>query len=389
MQCNTPPPSACNGQILTTYYDPNGTCVQGVCEYRFTTQTCPTGCQNGACSTCTPGSATFSADVTDFDSLATVGPLPALASGAGYEVRSYMQVKDSYAGIPVPIYAPADMVLESSVNYRDPAHDPSDSGYAGEWALMFSASCDTQVSFAHIRQVVAAISDATDKSPGSNGIALSRVAFKAGDVIGSYTRGPGYFAWDFVVSDAATTNTFVNMPRYEDAQLKYLHTICPFDPYPADTRQKYLAILGNNNDAPVAGRKCGTVEHDKAGSAAGVWFHAPYARGQGQDARARSGNPVSLFTSEWGSVYAADLDGDATTVGFTTFRIDPSNPTFKDPETITTDYCYERRASSITLVNEGWVYFHLVSNDVMHMAWSPTGACPPSFPASGYATLYR
>src|SRR5437763_1207567 len=83
-----PAANQCDGTMLKTYYDPNGTCSGGVCSYRFTTQDCPRGCQDGACIThvCTPGSAVFTSDVTDVASLATVGPLPALAGGAGYEI---------------------------------------------------------------------------------------------------------------------------------------------------------------------------------------------------------------------------------------------------------------------------------------------------------------
>ncbi|HXI54942.1 MAG TPA: hypothetical protein VNO55_02710 [Polyangia bacterium] len=391
VQCNAPPPNQCDGSMLKTYYDPNGTCSAGTCSYRFTTSACPRGCQDGKCITvsCLPGSASFTADVTDLASLQTVGPLPALAGGAGYEIRSYMQVKDSYAGVRVPIYAPANMTIQASVHYHDPLHDPADADYQGEWGLMFEASCTTQISFAHIREVVQKIADVTVTSGSSAGELVSHpVDFLAGEIIGYYKRGPGYFAWDFVVTDSSVTNQFINMPRYVDGQLKFLHAICPYDPYPSQMRQPYLDLLGTNNDPPTVGRKCGTVAHDRAGTIAGVWFHAPYTGGGADAARSASGNPLSVFRAETDAVYLADLDGDTTTVGFETFRIDPTNPTYRDPETVTSSYCYERRTTP-TAEPSGWAYFNLASATELHVAYAQQGGCPPTFPATGVRTYYR
>ena len=392
MNCSTPPGNECDGSKLKTYYDPNGTCSAGVCSYRFSSQDCPRGCKDGSCIqvTCTPGSAVFTADVTDVASLATVGPLPALAGGAGYEIRSYMQVKDSYSGVRVPIYAPTKMTLVASVHYVDPLHDGSDSDYHGEWGLTFEASCTTQVGFAHIREVVAKISEVTVTSDaGSAGELVSHpVDFAAGEVIGYYVRGPGYFAWDFVVTDTTVTNAFVNLPRYQTGQLKFLHAICPYDLYAPAMRQHYLDLLGTNNDPPKPGRKCGTVAHDHAGSAAGTWFHAPYAGGSADEARAASGNPLSIFKAETDAVYVADLDGDSNKVGFLTFRIDPSNPTYRDPETITDSHCYERHVTANDPAS-GWAYVKRLSETRLQVAYGEQGACPVAFPATGVRDYHR
>jgi hypothetical protein len=392
-QCTTPPANACDGSVLKTYFSPNGTCSAGICSYPFTMQDCPRGCKEGACimHTCTPGPAVFTADVTDIASLATVGPLPALAGGAGYEIRSYMQVKDSYAGMAVPIYAPTAMTLVASVHYFDPQHDPGDTAYQGEWGLTFEASCTTQVAFAHIREVVQKISDATVTNPdagSAGGLVSHPVDFAAGEVIGHYLRGPGYFAWDFVVTDTTVTNAFVNMPRYQDGQLKFLHAICPYDPYPQPMRQRYLDLLGTNNDPPKAGRKCGTAAHDKIGSAAGVWFHAPYGHGTADEARSASGNPLSLFKAETDAVYVADLDGDSDKVGFLTFRIDPTNPTYRDPETITTSHCYERHLNPNDPAT-GWAFVQVLSDTDMQVAYGEQGGCPVSFPTTGVRAYHR
>jgi hypothetical protein len=389
--CSTPPANSCDGSMLKTYYDPNGTCSAGVCSYKFSVQNCPRGCMDGHCITvtCTPGSATFTADVTDIDSLATVGPLPALAGGAGYEIRSYMQVKDSYAGVRVPIYAPTKMTLLASVHYSDPLHDPSDTDYHGEWGLVFEASCTTQVTFAHVREVETKISDATVPSDAGTGELVSHpVDFAAGEVIGHYIRGPGYFAWELVVNDTTVTNTFSNMQRYQDGQLKFLHAVCPYDPYPPQMRQRYLELLGTNNDPPKAGRKCGTVSHDHAGSVAGVWFHAPYSGGTADQARAASGNPLSIFKAETDVVFIADLDGDTNKVGFATFRIEPGNPSYLDPESIADSHCFERHVSP-TDPGSGWAWVKRLSDTQLQVAYGLQGPCPVAFPTTGVRDYYR
>ena len=384
-----PPASVCEGATLTTY-TAGGSCVAGVCSYPPGMRTCQWGCKDGACKECTPGRAVFTANVTDIASLATVGPLPALAGGVDYEIRSYMQVKDSYAGMPVSIYAPTAMTLVASTHYFDPLHDPSDTDYHGEWGLTFQATCSTQVTFAHIRDVAQKIKDATvstDAGTGNN-LASHPVDFTAGEVIGSYLRGLGYFAWDFVVTDDSVTNTFVNMPRYQDAQHKLLHAICPYDLYPLAMRQPYLDLLGTNDHPPKAGRLCGTVEHDKVGTAAGVWFHVPYTHGTAQEARDGSRNPLSLFKAETDVVYVANLDGAPTKPGSLAFRIEPSNPTYRDPTTITTGHCYERRLAPAGPAT-GWAYVNIVSDTQMKVAYAADGACPATFPTSGVQDYYR
>jgi hypothetical protein len=369
-------------------YTAGGTCLGGVCSYPPGMRNCPLGCKDGACKECTPGSAVFTADVTDIASLATVGPLPALAGGVDYEIRSYMQVKDSYAGTPVSIHAPTAMTLVASTHYFDPLHDPGDTQYQGEWGLTFQATCNTQVTFAHIRDVTQKIKDATVSTDGAAGGLSQPVDVTAGEVIGSYLRGPGYFAWDFVVTDESVTNAFVNMGRYRDAQHKLLHAICPYDPYSPAMRQPYLDLLGTNNDPPKAGRLCGTVAHDKVGTAAGVWFHVPYTQGTAQEARDGSRNPLSLFKAVTDVVYVANLDGAPTKPGSLAFRIEPTNPTYLDPTAITTSHCYERHLTA-TSPATGWAYVKIVSDMQMQVAYAEQGACPATFPTTGIQNYYR
>ncbi|HEY6879486.1 MAG TPA: hypothetical protein VI299_15775, partial [Polyangiales bacterium] len=389
--CSSPPASTCDGNTLVSYSFA-GSCVSGTCTYPQQTTPCQQGCANGQCtrSVCTPGAAVFSHDITDVDALFAVSPLPALSGSAAYEVRSFMQFKDSYIDVSVPIYAPADGRIVAASHYRDPLHSPSDTSYMGEWGLVFEATCTTSVTLAHVHDVPQAVADALGQSTGGSGLLQldTPIPLHAGDVLGHYVRGVGYGAWDFVVLDQSVTNTFVNQDRFVDADLKYLHAICPFDPFVPELRQRYYGLLGTTSDPPVQSRSCGTVAHDKLGTAAGLWFHLPYARGQGLDARSTTGNPFSLFSAVFGSVFVADLDGTAVAPGFLTFRIDPENPTFRDPETITTSHCYERRDGPGGSAS-GWAFVHVVSDTELDLAYDVTGACPQQMPTSGVTRLYR
>src|SRR5204863_88469 len=79
--------------------------------------------------------------------------------------------------------------------------------------------------------------------------------------------------------------------------------------------------------------------------------------------------------AETDAVYVADLDGDTNKVGFDTFRIDPTNPTYLDPESVTSSHCYERHLTP-TDPATGWAYLDLVSATELRVAYAKDGAWP-------------
>jgi hypothetical protein len=49
--CNTPPPPACANPLALNTYTAPGLCKDGTCEYPYTEQSCPNGCKDGKCLT--------------------------------------------------------------------------------------------------------------------------------------------------------------------------------------------------------------------------------------------------------------------------------------------------------------------------------------------------
>ena len=69
------------------------------------------------------------------------------------------------------------------------------------------------------------------------------------------------------------------------------------------------------------------------------------------------------------------------------FRIPRNNPTWKPLKSITTEWCYQ--AYTFTPSPDGWLWLKMVTPTKMNVAYSPTGSCPSSFPATGFKTYYR
>ncbi len=324
----------------------------------------------------------FTAHVTDVAAVRSVTPLPALASGVAYEIRSYVTVKDSYAGVPVPFYAPTKMKLVGSKHYW-PQGAPQ--GYVADWHLHFESVCDPNMSidFAHVKDValkVAAVSNtAIDYVSSAWAQVSSQVVFAPGEIFGYYIKGLNSIAWDFIVLDKGVTNTFANQARYSGS--KYENATCPYDKYDQPLKGSYTALIAGFGQTPTGNMGCGTVMHDKVGTIAGVWFPNSDPR-TGVYTGAPDGyygSPLSAFLGEDKIVYLGNLNNSA-------LRVDPSNPTYKDPETITTSHCFQNYPTPDK--PDGYAFYQVVSNTEMRVAYSPSGVCPSSMPTA-YKSYYR
>jgi hypothetical protein len=316
--------------------------------------------------------------------LFSASPLPALAGGVAFEGRSYMTVKPEQAGVMIPIRAPTRMTLYAAKHYLLPGAPPD---YVPDWALEFHATCEPtlQIGFAHVKAVVAKVQEVYTAGLVANSatVQTSRpVDFEAGELIGYYIRGTNSIAWDFIVLDHTVVNQFANQARYESSRVKLLNVVCPFERYVEPLRSAYFDLLAGPGQLPGGPRlACGTVAHDQVGTAAGAWFLNPDpASGvYGAAPRGSYGSPLSAFRGEDGVVYLAGLNN-------TSLRIQPGNPTHRDPRTVTGEHCYQDYPTPSA--PDGYVMVKLVSATQMQVAHSPTGACPPAFPAS-FETYYR
>ncbi len=324
----------------------------------------------------------FTSHVTDVAALYSVGALPALAGGAAFEIRSYMTVKQAYEGIKVPIYAPTRMKIIGSAHYI-PMGAPT--GYLADWALEFVSTCesDVQIGFAHVKDVVPAIAAVSNATVTSNSGAMpvsQPVVFEAGDVIGYYIKGLNSIAWDFIVKDYRVTNQFINQARYAGSKL--LNAICPYEKMIPSIQSQYLALLAGPGLAPSdGGMKCGTVMHDKAGTIAGVWFLDSSA-----DAGVFGGTSVGAYDSPNAAFIGEDKVLYLAGFVHSSFRLDSSNPTYLDPEKVTTKHCYQLYPTPSN--GDGYLYYQVISNTEMRVAYAANGTCPSSMPST-YQVYYR
>jgi hypothetical protein len=324
----------------------------------------------------------FTSHVTDTASLHSVSPLPALAGGATFEIRSYMTVKQAYDGISVPIYAPTRMKIVGSKHYL---LSGAPVGYKPDWSLEFTSTCepDVQIGFAHVKEVspaVEAVSDTTLSTSSAIDPVKQQVVFEAGAIVGYYIKGLNSIAWDFVVKDYRVTNAFINQQRFAGSKL--LNAICPYEKFIPSLQSQYLALLAGPGLAPSdAGMKCGTVMHDKLGTIAGLWFLDSQA-----DAGAYGGTSLGVYDSPNAAFIGEDKVLYLAGFAKGSFRLDATNPTYVDPETVTTPHCYQLYA--VPTSPSGYAYYQVVSNSEMRVSYAATGLCPSTMPSS-YQTYYR
>lgn len=286
--------------------------------------------------------------------------------------RSYIAVKDEFTNQKVPIYAPTDMVLAYTSYYTAP--NPVE-GFLPDYGLSFEIKCGKRMSLSHIKEVIPQIKEKLPATPQI--IAYNHpmnIEFKVGELIGYYIKGPGSVAFDFIVDDAYITNQFANQERYEAGHgLNTLHSICPYDLYTGAMREAYYNLL--------PGKNCGTMERDKAGTIAGLWFLNPDpSTGAGEFKKeGMYGNPLPIAMSPE-RISIGHIGADNI------IWIYPNNPTYKDPEEITKEYCYQDYPQGAPL---GYVYFKIVDEMTMDVYYSETGRCPSSFPSAGEKRYYR
>ncbi len=326
---------------------------------------------------CPSGGVAFTYPLVDPNAVIRVSPLPALAGSVAFEGRSYIFIKDAYTGIKVPIYAPTEMSLYASKTYI-PLGAPE--GYHAEWALAFDAGCGVSVSFAHIKEVVAAIEEVNlGALSNSSGIVQTshRVSFHAGDLIGFYIKGGNSIAWDFIVQDEHVQNQYANQARYVANHSKLLTVVCPWDLFAPSLKADYFALLGNPFSNQIGGISCGSVARDVSGTLAGTWYADafPLVGTATPDFDGNWGNSFSAFRSEDGTILLANIEH--------TYKvIDAMNPSYVDPAAVTSEHCY-------SLSGAGWVYTKLLSANTLQVNYSLTGSCPISMPDLGSRIFYR
>lgn len=275
-------------------------------------------------------------------------------------------------GQMVEVYAPTAMTLDS-YSYRTELTTNNT-----DWALIFQINKDAVLKFDHVTEASAKIQAATTTTPATNSRELKPkqpVTVEAGEMI-ARTRGTNQAKnWNIYLYDQAVQNTFVNQARYEDTIGQRLaHGACVFTYYNEAARPDYQSLMG----ATAAGQSsgCGRVSHDQAGTLSGLWyFDADPTAGTKEQQDGVFASPFSVYKDSAGQVIIHQLAGQ---------RFDL--PSALDPSQVTTEHCYPLASANKTA---GYVYFKLISESEMRLAYAPSGACPAAFPAAKARTYYR
>lgn len=302
----------------------------------------------------------FTHDITDVDRISHIVP----PGWATIEVKPHSFIFIDSNVVKVPIYSPVDADLVEGV-YKN-AKDNID------YDLHFQASCEVWFLINHVSDPVDKIRQALPSVPQTTTQDPPRledpIHFKAGDLIGYTTGVIQSHSFDFGVEHINHINQFVNMARYQRGGLgnRPLHAICPYELFSDDKKPGYYSKFGDEKIDP--GTPCRSASQDTVGTIAGAWFPT-------KDGRDSDDPKIAI---------GLQTDGKLRLTGtsFQQFFISPSNPTYKQPEDVKQEYCYQE--------GNRIIFLKLVSDTEMQVFVNDsTTQCPNSFPLSGYTTYYR
>ena len=285
---------------------------------------------------------------------------------------------------PMDIYAPVDMSLENYAYYKMSEEE------GAEWSLGFRISDAVTLQLWHVDTPVQKIRDAAVSEPRQDSRTQSPsypVNFKAGDKIGETVGTNKANNWNILVYDQTHENKFANQTRYEANYLgqQLITARCPFDFYPEEEAKKYLELVGfNHPDGAKTGtlNSCGSVSRDVEGTIAGIWhFSSDSENGVIIDREGFFTTPLAIYKTISGTITIDMIDGK-------TQSIFESSNSYKDPATITSQHCYEL-IDNMYYNPAGYVFFQLVSDSEMKVAYSSSGLCPSVFPNTDVRTYYR
>ncbi len=308
----------------------------------------------------------FLADVTDLSLVSVIVPAGGQA-GSVIKQHSFIvlgsELPDSPMGPAAPVYAPIDSRLVSASYYLQNG--------VKEFLLFFEVSCEVVYKFDHVRWVIPEIRAMLPAEPaeGSKTVFFDSPFEVATGQLIAYTDGtsPGVPGgpFDFGLFNTSFEGRFANQSRYESPGYEQLlHADCPYDYYPEPQRSAYLALFGSPGGVRVPAESCRPISRDVAGTVAGAWF---------------TGNEF-----EAAFAIAATLDGQIRMggPGFNMW-VNPGDPTWLDPATITTAHCYQRGTGG----GASYVYLTLMTASELALA-NGAGACPADLPP-GYVTVFR
>lgn len=313
-----------------------------------------------------------------------VGQIGVVHGSGEYTVgRSYVSFIDGLGLDKIPVYAPTEMVLMYGSHYLD-SQAVGTEGYLSDYALTFDVGCGVEIAYAHLKEVVSSIGEQLQEAkPDSSGEQLTPIKFEAGDLVGYSIPGAGNLGIDFIVKDLDVVNQFANQARQEAGHgSNLLHAVCPYDFYAEEKKDAYYNLIGGGGGTLFEVQECGPISRDFKGTISGQWF---------SDKEVLASINEYYKDGDYGSVLPIVGDEERITIGSlgdkNTHWVYPNNPTYKAPEDVTGEHCYEFYPNFSDA--EGWVYFKLIDDETMDVFYSSSGICPNSFPEGGSKTYYR
>lgn len=208
------------------------------------------------------GPSTYSTGIGDSEKWSHIVPLGAMVSThvtpvdhiyVYYPFGSKNNPKGTFT-----VTSPADGVIVSVEDFRKTNQYPYP-----DYRVVIAHSCDLFSVFIHVGELQGAAAEAA-KGSAENGSWSGKITVKAGEVIADESQTPGY---DFSTFATNAKTEMLNPDSYREKENWKPYTANPFDYFPAAVKAAYEA-----KSLRAAAPTGGTIFHDVAGTAQGVWF---------------------------------------------------------------------------------------------------------------------
>ncbi|MBI2414512.1 hypothetical protein HYV31_01530 [candidate division WWE3 bacterium] len=297
----------------------------------------------------------FTHYITDLSKIEKIAPLGGVSGGS--PGRSYLTIKEG----KVPIYAPADAVLQTIV-YARRGGDKT----PGEYGLYFSLTCDVYFLIDHIDEVTEKLQKLAPESPSLSSATQfgtnPNIKISAGELLGFSDGTPMAHTFDFLVEDKNNVAFHINPKRWTWDQTT--KAVCPYNYYDKDKKTTYLQLIrekGSNNTDYIYS-DCGSPSQDVAGTVLGGWFQG--------DSTNTKGNWLAIGKMfNWVEVtIRRDLNFSFSLKEYDT-KITP------DMLKVGQETCYQGYGNN-------WIWLRLVTDNKLESVIG-TGMCPAEFPNVG------
>lgn len=293
----------------------------------------------------------FTHAFTDLSKIEALGVLGGVVGGS--PGRSYVTIKK---GEKVPVYNPADAVLETIV-WADRGSGQS------EYGFYFRASCEVIYLLDHVEEIADGIKNLRPEKPGPSTAtqfgSQPHVRLKAGELLG-YTDGtPQARTFDFLLINKSKPAFHINPARWKWEQAVYAD--CPYDYYEENLRKQHYALLGTGIEGELMkAENCGSPSQDVAGTASGGWFQS--------DSTTEKGKWLLLGRQfNWTEM---SLRENGSNINFSLKEFNPK---------ITPDKIIAGQAACFQGYENDWAYVKLISDNKLALARG-NGQCPAAFP---------